>query len=88
MRCHETVNLIAIGRRNLARSFYKLLEFLMATNSFKSTVSTHKRVAVSVAAVPAPVKLIPSAIEVQGTIGIRKCAEYFQRHGDAPPPQR
>ena len=40
----------------------------MATNSFKSTVPTHKRVAVSVAAVPAPVKLIPSAIEVQGTI--------------------
>lgn len=24
-------------------------------------------------------------VEVQGAIGIRKCAEYFRRHGDAPP---
>jgi RNA polymerase sigma factor (sigma-70 family) len=23
-------------------------------------------------------------VEVQGAIGIRKCSEYFQRHGDAP----
>lgn len=23
-------------------------------------------------------------VEVQGAIGIRKCAEYFRRHGDAP----
>lgn len=23
-------------------------------------------------------------VEVQGSIGIRKCSEYFQRHGDAP----
>lgn len=23
-------------------------------------------------------------VEVQGAIGIRKCAEYFQHHGDAP----
>lgn len=25
-----------------------------------------------------------NTVEVQGAIGIRKCAEYFQRHGDAP----
>jgi RNA polymerase sigma-70 factor (ECF subfamily) len=24
-------------------------------------------------------------VEAQGAIGIRKCAEYFQTHGDAPP---
>ena len=29
-----------------------------------------------------------NTVEVQGTIGIRKCAEYFQHHGDVPPPQR
>lgn len=29
-----------------------------------------------------------NTVEVQGAIGIRKCAEYFQRHGDAPPPVR
>jgi RNA polymerase sigma-70 factor (ECF subfamily) len=29
-----------------------------------------------------------NTVEVQGAIGIRKCAEYFQRHGDAPPPHR
>ena len=26
-----------------------------------------------------------NTVEVQGAIGIRKCAEYFQRYGDAPP---
>jgi RNA polymerase sigma-70 factor (ECF subfamily) len=26
-----------------------------------------------------------NTVEVQGAIGIRKCAEYFQQHGDAPP---
>lgn len=26
-----------------------------------------------------------NTVEVQGALGIRKCAEYFQRHGDAPP---
>ena len=26
-----------------------------------------------------------NTVEVQGSIGIRKCAEYFQSHGDAPP---
>ncbi len=26
-----------------------------------------------------------NTVEVQGSIGLRKCAEYFQRHGDAPP---
>ena len=26
-----------------------------------------------------------NTVEVQGSIGIRKCAQYFQRHGDAPP---
>ncbi|MEO6246603.1 MAG: sigma-70 family RNA polymerase sigma factor [Opitutaceae bacterium] len=29
--------------------------------------------------------LSENTVEVQGSIGIRKCAEYFQRHGDAPP---
>ena len=29
-----------------------------------------------------------NTVEVQGAIGIRKCAEYFQRHGDVPPPIR
>lgn len=28
-----------------------------------------------------------NTVEVQGAIGIRKCAEYFQRCGDAPPRQ-
>jgi RNA polymerase sigma-70 factor (ECF subfamily) len=26
-----------------------------------------------------------NTVEVQGAAGIRKCAEYFQRHGDVPP---
>lgn len=25
-----------------------------------------------------------NTVEVQGSIGVRKCSEYFQRHGDAP----
>lgn len=26
-----------------------------------------------------------NTVEVQGALGIRKCAEFFQRHGDLPP---
>ena len=28
-----------------------------------------------------------NTVEVQGAIGIRKCSEFFQRHGDRPPRQ-
>lgn len=34
--------------------------------------------------IAARLRISEHTVEVQGAIGIRKCAEYFQTHGDAP----